>query len=67
MSVLTTVRTANKTHQCSHCLSPIRPGERYEDHRMTPNDEMNDGTAWRRSTRHLPTDCPITRGEGAAE
>jgi hypothetical protein len=62
MSVLTTARTARKTHWCSRCCTRIQPGQRYEDHWMTPRDEMNDGTAWRGTKTHRLEDCDFSEG-----
>lgn len=61
MTVFTAVRTARKQYTCCHCRENIEPGRRYERHTMSPDDEHNDGNAWRTAMAHLPADCPLAR------
>jgi hypothetical protein len=58
MAVFSAEHTARKRHRCDRCTRSIRPGERYVRWRMTPDDEVNDGTAWRGAATHPGTVCP---------
>ncbi len=57
MAVFTTEHTARKTHRCGSCCKPIKPGQRYKRHAITPGSDLgNDG--WWTVTNHAdPADC----------
>lgn len=63
MAVFTTVQAARIPHRCTFCRGTVAPGQRYERHTITPDDDASDGTHWQRVTNHLVRDCPVTRGE----
>lgn len=44
----TQTRTARKTHHCSRCQTPIRPGERHNAHTAFPHDnDLGNTGFWR--------------------
>lgn len=40
------IRTARIVHTCGQCLSPILPGEQYEDRRLPPGRDPTAGAHW---------------------
>jgi hypothetical protein len=46
------VRTARIIHTCGQCPGLILPGQQYEDHRLPPGREPNEGDHWWPMKRH---------------
>ena len=59
-------RTARKRHDCyvDLCTSPIEPGQRYIDSRLTPNDPDIGNVGWWRAKLHLPGDHSYEVSDG---